>query len=370
MEPVRLATIGTSAITERLLDAASGLPQVCYVGTLSRNAGHAREFTLAHGGATPFSSLAELCASPDAEAVYVASPNAAHLEQALVCVRAGKHVLVEKPLCPRADDARLLFDEAERAGVVALEAMRPLHDPVWGTILATLPRLGRLRRATLRFGKYSSRYDELLAGRHTNIFDARMATGALMDLGIYCVEPMVAAFGAPDVVVGAAALADEAARELTGGAIDVAGSALCTYGDEAAHPGLVVELAYSKVTQDLLPCQMEGERGTLVIDAVSTPGHVRLHTRGHAVRAIEAAAGSVGDTDEELPVAPCENTMVHELADFALLVRGRQVRTVWGTELSAPEACAAFRDVTLASLRVTDDLRRQAGIVFPTEAGA
>ena len=368
MQPIRIATIGTSPISDNLLDAARRLDDFAYVGTLSRDAGHATEFTARHGGTTPFSSLEELCACPEVDAVYVASPNALHHGQALACVEAGKHVLVEKPLCPNRHQAEALFAAARLHDVVALEAMRPIHDPAWAAIFAALPRLGRLRRATLRFGRYSSRYDEVLAGRQTNIFDARMATGALMDMGVYTVSPMVALFGAPERVVSAVTLAADARCRETGGAVDGAGSALCTFGAGSGAPGLVAELSWSKVTQDLLPSQIEGELGTITIDAVSKPGRVTLRLRGQAVRAdATSTSTSVGDVVEELPLDPCDNTMVFELRDFARLVRRERVQTLWGTALDAAAAEANFRDVTLGELAVTDEIRRQAGVFFPAD---
>lgn len=365
---IRLATIGTSPISDNLLEAAREVSDVEYVGTLSRDAGRARAFTEAHGGTRPFTSLEQLASCPDVDAVYVASPNAAHVAQALELASAGKHLLVEKPLCANRYDAQRLFAAAELHGVVVMEAMRPLHDPAWRAIAAALPSIGRLRRATLRFGRYSSRFDELKAGRQTNIFDARMATGALMDMGVYTVSPMVALFGAPERVVSAVTLAADARCRETGGAVDGAGSALCTFGAGSGAPGLVAELSWSKVTQDLLPSQIEGELGTITIDAVSKPGRVTLRLRGQAVRAdATSTSTSVGDVVEELPLDPCDNTMVFELRDFARLVRRERVQTLWGTALDAAAAEANFRDVTLGELAVTDEIRRQAGVFFPAD---
>ena len=411
-DTIRLATIGTSMIGDSLLDAAASVGRISYVGTLSRNADTARTFTERHDGTTPFTSLDELAASDSVDAVYIATPNACHLEQALACMRGGKHVLVEKSLCANAYEAEELFAAADLHGVVAMEAMRPVHDPGWATVVAALRRLGRLCRVSLRYGKYSSRYDDMLAGRHTNIFDTRMASGALMDLGIYCVEPMVAAFGAPDSIQAAALLAGTAGNELTGGAIDGAGSVLCRYGEEGGadantHAGthasaamdagigagaaagagtgvgkgagrdtdavtsrrgaFIAELAYSKVSQDFLPCQLEGELGTIALDSVNVPQRATLRLRGTATRGAATAALTSSDgSEEELPMTPCSNSMVYELRDFASLVAGDDVDTMWG-RLSASAATTRFRDVTLASLRICDEIREQTGIVFPAD---
>ena len=368
-DKIRLATIGTSPISDNLLEAAREVDGITYVGTFSRDAERARTFTKSHGGTHAFTSLEELASSPEVDAVYVASPNACHLDQALALASANKHLLVEKPLCANRYDAQRLFAAAELHGVVVMEAMRPLHDPAWRAVAAALPSVGELRRASLRFGRHSSRFDDLKAGRHTNIFDARMASGALMDMGIYTVEPMVALFGMPERIVAAAVLVAEKGNHLTGGAIDGAGSALCIYGDDSGTPGLVMELAYSKITTDLLLSQIEGDLGTVTIDSVSIPQGASVLHRGRAVRGdARAIATSVGDTHERLDVRPCPNSMVYELADFVRLVRNEPVDTLWGPALDARGAFASFRDVTLGALAVTDEIRRQTGVKFPADA--
>ncbi|WP_423803968.1 Gfo/Idh/MocA family protein, partial [Parolsenella catena] len=240
--------------------------------------------------------------------------------------------------------------------------------PAWAQIWRELPRLGRLRRATFRFGKYSSRYDDVKAGRHTNIFDASMASGALMDLGVYCIEPMVALFGVPERVVAAPTLISDAQTASTNGIIDGAGSVLCSYGRRSGTPGLVVELAYSKISTDLLPCQIEGDLGTLTLDAMSVPQAASVMVRGQAVRgAATTKANAVGSVTEQLAIEPCDNNMVFELRDFVSVVRGEKLDTLWGSGMDARGAESSFTDVTLDALAVCDEIRHQAGIHFPAD---
>ena len=95
MGMVRFATIGTSKICERFLDALSGEPRAALAGCYSRSGQKAREFADAHGAGLAFDSLEELAVCPEVDAVYVSSPNALHVSQAKALVAAGKHVLVE-----------------------------------------------------------------------------------------------------------------------------------------------------------------------------------------------------------------------------------------------------------------------------------
>lgn len=363
---IRIATIGTSGITACMLDALSNVEGAVFVGTLSRDRQRAAAFTSKHGGTTPFTSLDELAASDEVDAVYIGSPNALHHDQALACIAGGKHVIVEKPFCANRREAAEVFEVARDAGVVALEAMRPLHDPAFHAIKDALPQIGAIRRATLRFGKYSSRYDEILAGRHTNIFDCAMASGSLMDIGVYCVEPLIELFGAPERVLASAALLDEATRDLTNGPIDGSGVVLASY------PGMTAVLAHSKTTNDLSDSQIEGELGTLTVHGISAPSSMHIDLRSDAARQTDSVGYSSAQTvgrDIDLPVF--ENTMQHELSDFIEAVE--HVRT-GGVCTEAPcgpfGTVAHFRDITLSSLALMDESRRQMGVSFPADRTA
>ena len=217
---LRIATIGTSMITDDFIQVVNANDQAAFVGTLSRDANRGTAFTAERGGERNFTSLDELAAAADVDAVYIGSPNALHYEQALACIAGGKHVIVEKPFCATEAQALEVFRAAEAAGVVALEAMRPLHDPAFHAVEDALGEIAPIRRASLRFGKYSSRYNEILAGRATNIFDCNMASGSLMDIGVYTVEPMVEIFGMPSGLTSMTTLLDPTTRQLTHGPID------------------------------------------------------------------------------------------------------------------------------------------------------
>ena len=361
---LRIATIGTSLISDNFLEALAASERAEYVGTYSRDADRAASFTHAHGGSTPFTSIADIAASDEVDAVYIGSPNALHAPQALELIAGGKHLLVEKPFGSNEREARTMFDAAEQAGVVVLEAMRPLHDPAFHQVADAVRAAGRLRRASIRFGRYSSRYYDVLSGRQSNIFDCRMASGALMDMGVYCVEPMVYLFGEPDELHAVCAILDEKTREVTGGAIDGAGSVLARY------PGMVAEISYTKITNDELGVQFESETETIHLDSISLPSHLTIHHRGKVERGdAKSKTTETGGSTEEIELPAAENTMVHELEDFITAVENARAGAGALEAQAGPFGTVAqFRDITLASLRVMDEIRRQNGIVFPADA--
>jgi predicted dehydrogenase len=260
--PVRFATIGTSVITSEFAAAVREVDGARIDVVYSRDARRAAEKAAEFGAAASVDSLEAVLASREIDALYIASPNSLHAEQIGLAIDAGKHVLVEKPAVVHADDWTALVRRARQAGLVLLEAMRTAYDPGLALVGSLLPEIGEVRYAALRYQKRSSRYDLVLAGERVNMFDPAFAGGALMDLGVYGIHVMVSLFGEPESVAASSV-------QIASG-VDGAGALLASY------PGLIVDVAYSKITDSRVGSELQGERGTLVIDDISAPRRVRV----------------------------------------------------------------------------------------------
>ena len=326
---LRLATIGTSAIVRRALDAVAAVPGIEHVAAYSRDPARAREL-LPRDDALVVSDLRELAGSPAVDAVYIASPNALHAEQAALLLEAGKHVLIEKSATSTAGELARLRAIARRTGVVLLEAARNAgFDPGVARIAELLPEVGRVRLVRFEYGQRSSRYDRFLAGEAVNIFDPAMSAGALMDIGVYCAHLAIELFGTPEKIVAASMC------PLRGG-IDGAGVAILGYGDAA------LTLAYSKISDSRVGSEIQGEDATLVIDQVTDPRRLLLVDRHGRER--------------EIRVEKAGDNMVYELAEFLRLVEAGSDGDRWN-------------DVTERRLRLTDAIRAMTGLRFPADSG-
>lgn len=317
----RLATIGTSWITTQLADAVARVPGVELSLAYSRDADRADAFAAEIGAGGSSADLEGLLASDEVDAVYVASPNSVHHDQALAAIRAGKHVLVEKPATPTSAQFAALVAEARAAGVVLLEAMRSAYDPGTARVRELIGEVGPVRRVSLRFSQRSSRYDLVLAGERVNIFDPAFAGGALNDLGVYCVSALVGLFGEPVRVV--------AATVPIAGGTDGAGAALASY------PGFVADLGWSKITASDVPSEVQGELGTLLVDHIAAPRRLELRrVDGSEVESVVDAPGF---------------DLGHELRYFTALCGGEG-------------EAAADHQRTLATLRTMEAIREAAGV--------
>ena len=95
---IRFAIVGTNWITRQFIDAAHESGRFRLSAVYSRSQQQADAFAADYACPLTFTSLEALAACPDINAVYIASPNALHCEQALLFMAHGKHVICEKPL--------------------------------------------------------------------------------------------------------------------------------------------------------------------------------------------------------------------------------------------------------------------------------
>lgn len=222
-----------------------------------------------------------MAASPDIDAVYIASPNVLHAAQSRLFLENGKHVLCEKPLAARPEEVESLQALAANRGLVYMEAIMLLHMPQLAVLEDAVGRLGRISLAHFDFSQLSSKYPAYLEGAALpNIFNPAMETGALMDLGVYCVYPALYLFGEPEGLTASAVFLDSGA--------DGAGAAVLRYPDKVAV------LTYSKTGQAVAPSQIVGDRGTLTIGLHLQAGGHGIDREGESPGAAGRGAGQGG----------------------------------------------------------------------------
>lgn len=98
-------------------------------------------------GGTGYATVEELCADPDVEAIYIATPHQMHVDHVLAAARAGKHILVEKPLAVSMEDAEVMVSAAKEAGVHLIVGPSHSFDPPveLATQLISSGKFGQLR---------------------------------------------------------------------------------------------------------------------------------------------------------------------------------------------------------------------------------
>lgn len=197
---LRIGTVGTNFITSQMLDAISRVEEVECTVVSSRRYEIAKALADPWGVAHIVPSFEELLTREDVDAVYLASPNALHVSQCLQAIRAGKHVICEKPLAVSEQQAQEVFQAARDQQRFVFEAISTLYMPNFLQCRVQLPRLGSIYSLTCRYTQYSSRLAAYLRGEPVNVFDPAMQGGALNDLGVYAIHAIVRLLGRPETV--------------------------------------------------------------------------------------------------------------------------------------------------------------------------
>jgi xylose dehydrogenase (NAD/NADP) len=185
MEPVRWGVLGAARIARRrVLPVLSQAPMAQLAAVASRDLAQAQSVAAQFGAGRAYGSYEALLADPDIEAVYVPLPNHLHREWAIAALRAGKHVLCEKPLALNAAQAREMADVARDANRLLLEAFMYRLGPTVLELVSIVRSgaIGELRALHASFN-YPMEPDP------ANVrLRPEMGGGALYDIGSYCIN--------------------------------------------------------------------------------------------------------------------------------------------------------------------------------------
>lgn len=322
---MKLGIVGTNFISDWLAEAAVNVPEVMVHAVYSRKRETGEAFAKKHKIHTVYTDYEEFLNS-DIDAVYIATPTYAHCPQTLKALEHKKHVLCEKILAVNEREAAQMFACAKRNDVVLLEAMRPDFDPAFSVLQEHLPKIGRLRRVTMEYCQFSSRYDKFRNGEIMNAFNPELSNAAIMDIGVYCIHTLVRLWGMPKEIKACSV-------KLENG-FEGSGAVLMQYEN------LTAVAVYSKITDSVNPSIIQGEEGSILIDSVAKPHKMELVYRD--------------GKREILPYTPLENNMEYELSEFAKLVETGQSEH-------------PYIQYSIDTARVTDEARRQNGIVFQAD---
>ncbi|MRS14436.1 gfo/Idh/MocA family oxidoreductase [Enterobacteriaceae bacterium RIT691] len=323
---IRLAVIGTNWITRQFVDAAHETGNYKLTAVYSRSLEQAQAFGNDYMVEQFFTSLEEMAQSDAIDAVYIASPNSLHFPQTKLFLSHKKHVICEKPLASNITEVEAAIAVAQENQVVLFEAFKTASLPNFLQLQQSLGKVGKMRKAFINYCQYSSRYQRYLDGENPNTFNPAFSNGSIMDIGFYCLASAVALWGEPQSVQASATLLESG--------VDAHGVAVLDYGEFS------VTLQHSKVSDSVLPSEIQGEEGSLVIEKISEGQKVTFVPRG----------GKAQDLTQPQHI----NTMLYEAEVFARLVEANQVMHP-GLEVSRITA------------KVATEIRRQTGVVFPAD---
>ena len=191
-----------------------------------------------------------------------------------------------------------------------------------------IKELGQIKIIQCNFSQYSSRYDALLAGNITNVFDPTFCGGALVDINLYNIHFVMNAFGRPTNV-------NYFVNKHQNG-IDTSGIAILQYD------GFIAECVGAKDTRSKNMAQIQGEKGYLCVSSTSGVQEVEVY---------------IGDKQETFNLQDSKNNLYYETGVFRDLYNAKDFTT-----------CYQLLDYSMDVLRTIVALRKDGGVIFPTDS--
>ncbi|HEY4269217.1 MAG TPA: Gfo/Idh/MocA family oxidoreductase [Galbitalea sp.] len=299
-DTLRIGILGAAGIAPNaIILPARAIGGVEAAAVAGRDRARAEAYAAEHGIPRVHESYAALIADPDIDVVYNPTPNGLHGRWTAAAVRAGKHVLAEKPFTANAAEAREVAAVVADSDRIVMEAFHYRYHPLMLRALEILAsgELGALISVEGTFLTGGAPRDDIR-------WSWPLAGGALMDLGCYPVHMLRHAVGAEPTVLAARAIESEPRVD---GVMEV----------DLEFPGGVSGLVrVSMVGEgDDMSARFVGENGVLEVQGPWLP------QLGNGIRVI----GGAGDRVEEITTEPSYNFQLRAflaVLDGAPLITG------------------------------------------------
>ena len=320
---LRWGILSTGVIAKNFAETARRMGGVELTAVASRSAQSAEAFGEAYGIPKRYASYEALAADPEVDIVYVATPHSRHYADMKLLIGAGKHILCEKSFTTDAAQAVEVLRMARERGVFVMEAFWTKLIPVYREVerLIAEGTIGEVRSVTAQYG-YTT-------GREARKFDAALAGGTLLDIGVYAIgfACMMLGYSFDDVL---------SQLILNDAGTDATDAILLRRGRAVAQ--LTCGIGFNMPTHGAV----YGTKGHIDIPEFKNPERVTLFVDGEAPRVIERPFEVNG---YEYEIREAERCVSEGKLQSGLMT--------W--------------EQTVSVMRIMDEVRRQNGMRFPFE---
>ncbi|QGZ40096.1 putative dehydrogenase [Pseudoduganella flava] len=326
---IRWGILGTGKIAKAFATALKDTPDAVLAAVASRSVDSATAFAGEYGShelTKSHGSYQALADDPDVDAIYIATPHPMHRENALMCLNAGKHVLVEKAFTVNRREAEDIVALARAKKLFAMEAMWTRFQPavLEAKRIVDSGEIGTVATVQGDLGFYSD------AGPEHRLFNPALGGGSLLDLGIYPLS-IAAYFLGPVKSV-------QAVGQLGPTGVDVQ----CTFAlqhESGALAACTASLA---------------ARTPVEFTICGSKGFVRLHSRFHNTEELTVELDDGNRRTQRFP--RIGNGYAHEIIEVNRCLREGLL-----------ESPVMPLDETLALMGVLDEMRRQIGVAYDAD---
>jgi len=324
-DSIRWGILGAGGIAHTVGPEIAATPGNDVVAVGARDLDRATALATKVGAPRSYGSYAELVADPDVDVVYIATTHGQHHEHALLTLRAGKPILVEKAFTLNAREAREVVAEARQRRLFCMEGMWMRMNPLIREA-QEIAASGRIGDLVSVHADLSRRFEFDPAHR---LYNLAAGGGALLDLGVYPTTFAWLFLGRPDSVH-------------TTGALAPTGSDASAAMQWGYHDGRFAQISCSALGPNPLTGVVAG-----------TDGWISIGERVHRAPYITVREG---DSEQVQRQAVTGTGFDHEIAEVARCLRAGEI-----------ESPLAPLDDTVAILEVLDEARAQLGVRYPAD---
>jgi len=339
---LRWGILGTGNIAAQFVKGMANAPRNYVRAVGSRKQDSADAFARLHNISAAYGNYQSVLTDPEVDAIYNSLPNSMHHEWTIKALKAGKHVLCEKPIATNAAEAEEMFHVARQSGRLLVEAFMYRSSPQDHAVVQAVKQgaIGELRLIRTSFCYRTNKIDGNIR------FSRDLAGGALMDIGCYCVNFSRHFAGAePTRVTAAAQLHQSGIDILTVGTLEFPGGVLASFTcGMNTHANNAAYLCGSDGFIEIpIPWKPPGKEGEFTISRGIPPK-------------MDGPAKALPATPHQTFRVPLTNELYgYEADDFVAAV----------LDGAPPRVTSAD---TIGNMRVLDQLRKEIGLKFPADA--
>lgn len=322
---IKWGILGPGAISAKFAEGLAVLEDAEIVAVGSRSAERAKSFAEKFNVPNAYDNYYQLVGDPAVDVIYIGTPHNLHKEHTLLCLNAGKHVLVEKPFGINVQEARQMISVARSMNLLLMEAMWSRFLPTYVQIREWLKEglIGDVRMLTANFGFLRT------PDQKHRLYAPKLGGGALLDVGVYPVSLAHMVLGMPNRMATLAHIGNTKVDERAGIVLGYPNNALAT-----------LTCAISAETDK--SAGIYGSKGSIVIpEPFWFPNEITLTLNG---------------VSEEFSLPYLGNGYTHEAIEVNNLIRTRQT-----------ESDIMSHQVTLDVMQLMDDIRDEWGLKYPME---
>ncbi len=319
----RWGIIGAGRIAEKFCSAIAVVKGSEVYAVASHDLSKAKEYAEKFNAGKYYNSYEDLVKDENVDIVYIATPHAFHLEQAMLCFNNGKAVLCEKPMSLSYKQSAAMAGAATEKKLFLMEGMWSRFMPSIEKILSLIKEdaIGKLQYLSVDFG-FTAPYD--IEGR---LFNKNLGGGSVLDIGVYAIFLSTLLFGEPACI--------KSVSKLSATGVDEYANMILQYpGGETAH--LLTSIIFNT---------------SLEAEIIGTGGRIKIKNPWY--KATEFTLYATG-------MEPQNFSMPHEANGFEHEIR-EVMHCLDNGLLQSPKMPHAF---TLSISKIMDEVLEQAGVKY------